>query len=774
MLKISPSKLKKILADHKLQFWSLFILLVLLGFYPFFQGKTLLFGDNYSLMVPAKVFTANWLKRGILPLWNPYLFSGISWISDVGQSVLHPSTLLFVLFRPAVALNLTVLLHLLLAYGGMYLLAREWLKDHAWALVASVLWAFSPQVIASLNNLSVMQSLTWLPLLSYLGLRLVKEKQFRGWFALAVLGQFLGGYPQHVLYGILLAVLLSGFKEFKQISWKKWFRPWLVAGLFTLGLTAIAWVPFVDVLSKSTRVMQTEAQSTAGSFHPAGLIEFIVPYFFDNPQAGVRWGPLWNDLSLAGLYATWLGWLAIVHSFFIKKKKVSREVWFFAVTLTVLLLLSFGQYLPGFALIQKIIPLLSITRLPGTLLGSGSVLLVLWTVRSLQSWSVSKSQRQWWLNIGSLIFVLSLVALWVNQNAFLWAWQTVDSFASSSLSQSSFHTAERDRLIMFEIVKNILYNSLFFITLFYIFTRKKLKNGLLILALIIGLAMLFNSRGQLFFAPRKSYETNNRLAAQLNKEINLPATAYQQRLLTRNANRPFTSYDSYWEALMVREPFSDSFVDQQELEDFDHAQALLIGQTPDWNLAFDTPVVNGYTTLLPQGYSALWHKGAEPRINSLNFIKPDSALLDQWAVKYYLVDTWFKIEENLSEWPVVAEVDRWQLRERPKALTRIRFKDGSPAELSGFQENPNQLSFTIENSDNQSSLLIADRFDKDWQIKINGQKRVITNHEGMRELQLDPGENEIQMWYAPKWFYVGLVTTALSMVSWVIYQRTED
>ena len=85
--------LKKLLKTKQFQFWIFFLFFIIIRFYPFLFGKTLVFGDNYSLMVPGKIFTAQWLKQGVLPLWNPHIFSGLPWIADINQSVLYPSTL---------------------------------------------------------------------------------------------------------------------------------------------------------------------------------------------------------------------------------------------------------------------------------------------------------------------------------------------------------------------------------------------------------------------------------------------------------------------------------------------------------------------------------------------------------------------------------------------------------------------------------------------------------------------------------------------------------
>lgn len=763
-----PVNFNKLITNKKFQFWSLFLVLILIRFFPFLLGKTLVFGDNYSLLVPGKIFTAGWLKEGIFPLWNPYLFSGIPWIGDITQSVFYPSTLLFVIFPAFLALNINIMLHLLIAYWGMYQLAKEWIKNHAWSLVAAVLWMFSTQMTGSINNLATLQSLAWFPLISYLGLRLTSKKVYQGWFALALLLQFLAGYPQHVLYSILLAVLLSAFKEYKQLALGKWFKSWLITAGLTIGLTAVAWLPLVDFLTRSTRVLQTSSQALVGSLHPVTMIKFFLPYFFDNPAHGIKWGPAWNGQPNVGIYLSWLGWLAVASS--LAFKKIRTEVVFFATVTGLTLLFSLGQNLPGFTLIQQLFPLFRIARYPSMMMIISNTVLVLWAVRALQTWSLNKQlvKRFKWLISG--VLVVSLGGLIVQQHWFNELWQMMANFASSSLSHSAFHTADRDRLILFEILRNIVFNSLFFLAAIYLFTTKTIKNRVFWFGLVLGIDLAFNTAGQFFYAPKKIYDTASENSAVVRQEIPVLETAFQYRVLTRNSNIPYTDYGSYWEALVVREPFSDSFVDATELKEFNHAQNLRDGQTPDWSMVFQLPTVNGYTTLLPQDYATLWNFSEEPRINFIDRVAPDNALLDDWAVKYYLVDDWFLIEEDLSEFSVIAEYDRWQVLERPEAKQRIRFKDDSPAIVTDFNENPNVLSFTVE-TETAERLIIADRYDRDLKATVNGEAVVVLNYQGMRELPLGAGVNEIKIWYYPQWLYLGLALSLISGIGMVIYLR---
>ena len=748
-MKHCTTNLVKHFQSQHVQFWVFGLILLLFRFYPFLLGKTLVFGDNYSLMVPGKIFTAHWLKQGILPFWNPHVFSGMPWIADINQSVLYPSTLLFVLFSPVVAFNLLLVIHAFLAYVGMYLLAKRWSQSHLWALLAGALWMFSTQISGSMNNFSTLQSLVWLPWLGYVGLQVTKNFKTKVLFSVVVLLQFLGGYPQHVLYGIAAAVFLSWLR--KDTSYKKWFQYWGVTAVLTVSVSAAAWLPFINMLQHSTRMEQTSSQALVGSLQPAMLIKFILPYFFDNPSVGMKWGPAWSGQPNVGIYMTWMGWVAIVTSIFSLFKKRNKEIALFATAVVSTLIFSLGQYLPGFDVVQKNIPLFRIARYPSMIMIITNLILILWVAQAFKNWQLSKKlyKRLSW--IGLIIFGSSLVGLSIWYFYFPQFWQQVDSLIH--ISNSPFHTLARDQVIFGQIVKNLAINSAFFIVSLTLFYRKKL----LPLILVLSIEILINTQGLFYFAPASIYDIDSSQAQQISKKIE------NNRILTRNSNQPYTDYGSYWEAMVVRAPFSDSFVDEKELREFNHVQALRDGMTPNWNMVYGVSTVHGYTTLLPQDYAHLWQTSNQPRINFIDQIKLDNPLLRDWSVGYYLVDTWFAVKEDLSQYRLVADLGRWQLYQL-NALPRFRYEDGTAVNFNNFQENPNQIDLVFENNDEHQYLIVADRYDENWRAEVNRKTVKIEDYQGMRKIEIQPGENKIRFYYSPWWFYLGLITSVLTIV----------
>ncbi|MCC7570108.1 YfhO family protein, partial [Candidatus Micrarchaeota archaeon] len=588
--------------------------------------------------MPGKLFTAQWLRQGVLPLWNPTIFTGLPWIGDVNQSALYPSTLLFMCFSPAIALNLTLVFHVVLTFVGMYLASKKILNSHVSAIVASIVWTLSTQITAVLNNISTLQSLSWLPLIVYLGLFIHYEFKYRFFFALAIFFQFAGGYPSHVLYSILLAVFFSFINKPENQSLWMWGWKWFQSALLSICLTAVIWLPFLEVLNNSTRTIQTSEQSFSGSLHPLELIKLIVPYFFDHPTEGIKWGPSWNSMPNVSMYFGWLGLLGL--GFFTFKQKKTKEEYVWIILLIISIIFSLGEYFPiDFSF------LIGSSRGPSTALIASIFFIALIVGKMLPTFQVKK---QYLIFSFFAIFIGSLGYLLVNVN-FYNLWQLLNEVTQNRLLNSPFHTIEKNRLIAQNISIYLILNSSFLLISLALLKIKKY----LFLSAILILDLVLNTQGMLFFAPNEVYPQDSSMF--IFKEQLIQDS--QARTLIRNYNSPYTDFGAYWEALAVRQPFSDSYIDDWELIEFNHLKRMSQGMTPDWNMVAGVNILNGYTTLMPIRMNELWNEEAllNPSINNLPEIKTDNDLLADWSVKYYLVDHWFSRRENFSDYQLIQD-----------------------------------------------------------------------------------------------------------------------
>ena len=242
---------------------------------------------------------------------------------------------------------------------------------------------------------------------------------------------------------------------------------------------------------------------------------------------------------------------------------------------------------------------------------------------------------------------------------------------------------------------------------------------------------------------------------------------FQSRFLIRNYNSPYTDFAAYWEALAVREPFSDSFVDQTELQDYTSLQRLASGDTPDWNMVAGIPAINGYTTLLPQAVNRVWSADpAKVGINNLPEIKLTQPELKTWAVKYYLIDYSYPIKDNFAGMHKVAQTGWWAVYELPGALSRVRWAETEQAApITNWTENPNVLHFTVNNpTTGAAPLIIADRFDPNWQATVDNQVVPLTNVAEQRQLLIPAGSHVVELTFVPHRLYQGAWVSGITLV----------
>jgi len=109
--------------------------------WPVFDPEVqLFFRDTGRLYYPVKKYIAGRLAHGELAFWDPWVESGISLLGQMSPGLLHPWTLLYLVFPFDLAFKLNHLLPLLLAGVGTYLLARRLDASRTGALLAALIF----------------------------------------------------------------------------------------------------------------------------------------------------------------------------------------------------------------------------------------------------------------------------------------------------------------------------------------------------------------------------------------------------------------------------------------------------------------------------------------------------------------------------------------------------------------------------------------------------------------------------------------------------------
>jgi hypothetical protein len=156
--------------------------------------------DIFLYFYPYKAYTAEALRQGRLPLWNPHLFMGAPLLANSQVGLFYPPNWLFIWLDAPKQVAWAIGLHIALAGIFMVTFARHALRL-SWlaATLAAILFAFGGYLGAQVEHLNQLQAATWLPLLFLLYDLNRQRRPGRFWFfllALAIALMLLAGHAQ--------------------------------------------------------------------------------------------------------------------------------------------------------------------------------------------------------------------------------------------------------------------------------------------------------------------------------------------------------------------------------------------------------------------------------------------------------------------------------------------------------------------------------------------------------------------------------------------------
>lgn len=233
------------------------------------DGRPLAFRDSAHFYYPLFQWCRGEWVEGRVPLWNPAENCGSPILADATSSIFYPGKLLFTLPIDFDWLfNFYIVLHVILAAGGSYTLARLWRSSPAAAALAAIAYSCGGSVVFQYCNIVFLVGAAWLPFLV-----LAADRMLRGgrWvysllFAVVMALMTLGGDPQAAYHGLLITTLYATI-----LGWKRWreipasrVRPisrWcarqmgliVFAGCASFGLSAIQILPSAEATRLSDR-----------------------------------------------------------------------------------------------------------------------------------------------------------------------------------------------------------------------------------------------------------------------------------------------------------------------------------------------------------------------------------------------------------------------------------------------------------------------------------------------------------------------------------------
>ena len=289
--------------------------------------------QNYSW----KTFIRESFRNGELPLWNPYVFTGMPFLAAGQYAALYPPGLLFVILPVVHAYGWFTALHLFLAGAFMYALLRALGHSRAASTLEGVAFMFCGFLVVSFLWPMVVSSAIWLPFLllcveriasggeqrngdglprrSASGLSLLAmteggqasgeavnlqssvlspQSSVLAWSLTGAVGlalHLLAGHLEisfYVLFTVLMYSLVRLGFLWRDQGWPAAGRAWLgmaAMAMLGVGLAGVQLVPFYELIRENYRAGQVTAQEVLGWALPLRqAAAFVMPDVFGNPS----------------------------------------------------------------------------------------------------------------------------------------------------------------------------------------------------------------------------------------------------------------------------------------------------------------------------------------------------------------------------------------------------------------------------------------------------------------------------------------------------------
>jgi Bacterial membrane protein YfhO len=328
-------------------------------------GEMLLGQDTLAAGIMFRKFFVEHIQAlGRLPLWNPYLFSGVPTIEAGSGDILYPTSVLHFVLPLTSALAWKLILHVYLAGVFMYLAARALGARRYLALFGGSAYMLSANLVSlvwggqdgKMYVTALFPAALWL---------LVTALNRRSWFRFLWLGVVAGlmvvAHPQLAYYayialaGYTLATLWARRREGGAML-----AHVLAAGMLAIvtavGVAAVVLLPMYRYLREdSPRAGPGRGfeYSASWSLHAEEAVSLFIPEFAGTDvQSETYWGknPFKHNSEYGGALVLVLGIAGI------GGLRGDRRRWGFGLMAAIALLYALGAGTPVFRLLYSVVP----------------------------------------------------------------------------------------------------------------------------------------------------------------------------------------------------------------------------------------------------------------------------------------------------------------------------------------------------------------------------------------------------------------------------------
>ncbi len=271
------------------------------------MGCSLYWGDVMLYFLPALEFTRSAFADGYLPLWNPHVLCGQPFIGNPQASVLYPTSALLPFITPTRFMSVSVIVHVGMAWAGVYRCARTLEVSRSGALLAAATFVGGGAFLLRLQFPTMFQAMAWMPWILHCSVRLANRVSLRRVAAMGVVSasSILSAHPQITYMSLLLAIAA--------MVWSLLGVGWRTRGVRLLswvGATAIGgvaasayWLPAVDVLRLSVRPELALGKADRFTVAWQHVIGMLWPGYVGSPVSGNYWAPgnVWEPALFIGV-----------------------------------------------------------------------------------------------------------------------------------------------------------------------------------------------------------------------------------------------------------------------------------------------------------------------------------------------------------------------------------------------------------------------------------------------------------------------------------------
>jgi len=743
-----------------------------------------------------RYFGFNTLAKGVLPLWNPYIYGGTPFVGGLQSAIFYPLNLIFLIFPIHVAINYSIILHVFLSGVFTYLYLRfiklnpqsevrnpqlytGWLSRSS-CMVSSIIFMFcAPQIFhvypGHLPNLCTM---IWLPLILLFSELFIRNRNYLYAFfgGVAVAFNILAGHPQYFFYTAIAVVayfIIRIIQEFRE------HRNWEYVGyhasgifiIYTIGvlLAAIQLLPAFEMIKHSTR--QTLSYEWVGqfSFAPENFITLFMPEFLGDSLKTPYWGRyyLWEMSLYVGIIPLML---CAIASFYNRNTFTKT----FLIMALITMILALGKFTPLFKVLYSVVPGFNMFR------GNSKFIFIIAFSLSVLSGIgaeylrnnilTKKKVSTFFYITGGIVAAISLFLLifflfrtgygtWhgiINKIYLLGdRYTTLPTLKDPDFLRATFAIATKSAVKF--IILMIL--SLLVIGLWI---NGRLKRQIIIpitLALIFGDLWFFGNQYMVTFDSRQCFWDNEVTSIMKNNPAASRITTVGHFELNQGMAHDISNIGGY-DANVIKE-YSE-FINLSDGKSIE-----------DPRIVMEVRQISKLTNLLNLKYLLL---PANVRIEhpaiKLVFNNSKYALFDntQAIPRTFIVHETKTLEGRDAIFKGLASSEfnplKYVILEEPSKLTRNISSENYQQEPNPtiIEYSPNRVTIKATLLDD-GYLVLGDAFYPGWNVYVDGKKsKILKTNYIMRSVFLEKGDHIVKFVYEPKSFTIGMIITLASVV----------